>query len=59
MMQRDRVDDEAEDVGHGLGGDVRRGLVLGRFDGWENLVDQAGHGPVLGRADVKKGHALG
>ena len=59
MMYCDRVDDEAEDVGDGLGGDERSWPVLGRGDGRENSIQKAGDVHVLGRADLKKGHALG
>ncbi len=41
MKNGDRVDDEGKDVGDGLGGDVRRWLVVGCRDGREFLSKRA------------------
>ena len=59
MMKGDTVDDEAEDVCDGLGGDEGGRLVLGRGDGRENSIQMAGDGHILRREDSKIVHTLG
>ncbi len=58
MKDGDRVDDEGEDVGDGLGGDVRHRLVVRCRDGGENSVQEGCNGQVLCRDNRKSGDSL-
>ena len=53
MKDGDRVDDEGEDVGDGLGGDERQWLVVGFRDGGELSIQEGGDGQVLRRDNSK------
>ena len=58
MRHSDRVDDEAEGIGDGSGGDEGSLLVHVRWDGRENLIRKAGDVHILRRDDLKAGHTL-
>ncbi len=58
MKDGDGVDDECEDVGHGLGGDVRHWLVVRCRDGGENSVQEGCNGQVFCRQNRKSGDSL-
>ncbi len=58
MKDGDGVDDECENVGHCLGGDVRHWLVFCCRDGGENSVQEGCNGQVFCRKNSKSSDSL-